>query len=1235
MAPTAPVLAVLVCHDGEAWLPEALGALGRLTVGPRRVVAVDTGSRDSTADLLRSSNRVDVVLDLPRDTPFGSAVAAAVADADRRWGRGADRGSGDWLWVLHDDAAPEPSCLDVLLSVAEASPAVAMLGPLQLDWDDPRLVVEAGLSTDASGHRQTGIGSDELDLGQFATNSEVLAVGSAGALVRRREWDALGGYDSAFGLLREDLDLGWRINRAGGLVLCVPSARLHHARAATTGARDLDAAGTGGGLRTTDRRNGMLTVLANGSGPAYATGLVRLPLLAVLRAIGFLLLRRPRAANAELGAMGRLVADLADLREARRRRQAPGVAAGAAGDVRGLLTSRTTRLRNAVSGGLASIVRNRVRDDLDLGRLPDWADRPARAPASAAAAAEGPEDGALLVGQGALPAGVTAPKRSARRKAGLRRPGGESVAVSLAGPPVGGDAGPTELIGGPRSGRHRSATDAADPAGPEAATALVGLPAPRDPHGPPVAPEPDPRLVVVPVTPGRVLRELLLAPPLLLVLALTAVSLLAQRSRLGLDLAGGRLRALPELGPLWSAYLAEWHPVAGGTAAPASAALAVIGVLGGVLWPVAGSSGPAVAVSLLVLGALPLAGLAAYVATRPIRVGRVLRALAAAVYALLGIAGAAVSQGRLDGVVVVVLLPLVLAGVAAVLRGSRTASAGEGDRGRRTSWWSAAAGTSLLLAAVSAFAPLVHLLVLVVVVVGFVVVPAPLGSAKRRAVALAAVVVLPVLLLLPWPSTLLRAPQVLLHGTGTPVAERFASTLDVLSLDPGGAGSLPVVGLIVLVVAVGGALLAPRRSMVPGLAVMLLGIVAAGIVGTVSLAPLSGGEPRPGWTGPALAFAACGALWALLSLVAEARVTPLGTLVTGRSGPRHRPAPRRLGDPAIDLGPDGVLSRVGGGARSAASRLGTTLGSRLRTRSSAGTAAAGSGRARGAAVPVAAAAGVALAVCAVLVGPAGPLTARPAPTLDPELAGRLASSGATVADVGLVPRPDGAGFALDADATRRAGAELPRYGDDDLVPVGAAPARLTRDVTALLSGDPATVQAGAAELATSGTAAVVLPDRGVAERAVGAGSPLLSPAAPTSDGRPVLTIGLPAAGAVILEPPVSDDATDAKAAPRRPSGISPLPAAPPSVGVLISPGADRRLVVLAAERESGWNATVGGAPVEIVPAWGHLVGVSVPAGGGPVVVDRDTTLRGLLLLLQLALVLFTVLSALPSRKRLD
>lgn len=1179
--PVAPVLAVVVCHDGEAWLPGTLDALARLTRRPRRVVAVDTGSADGTAGILAASNQVDVVLRMPRDTGFAEAVHTAVDDADRRWGRpgGAeqDRGSGDWLWVLHDDAAPEPSCLEVLLSVAEASPSAAVLGPLCLDWDDPRLVVEAGVSIDASGSRQTGIGADELDMGQFATNSEVLAVGSAGSLVRRREWDSLGGYDTALGLLREDVDYGWRVNRAGGLVLCAPSARLRHARGLTTRARPLDTAGVDPRFRATDRAHGVRTFLANCSSPAFVLGLLRLPVLAVLRAIGFLLVRRTRAAGAELAGLSRVLGSgpgLADLADARRRRSTGATALPR--ELRGLLTSRTTRLRNAVRGGLTSLVRGRLREELDLGRLPEWAEQSSRR--GAGAGAGDPDDDAggrrRAIGPEALPAGAALRRR---RTAGLRRPG-ESLAVALPGP--------------------RGPAGAGDPEPPTEAVAPIR---PSDPRP---APEGE-RVVYVPVTPGRVARELLLAPPLLLVVGLTLVSLVTQRARLGLDLAGGRIAQVPGLGELWSSYLAGWHPIAGGTGAPAPAALAVVGTLGG---PVAPLGGPPAAVSLLLLAALPLAGLSAYLATRELRVGRVLRALAGAVYALLGITAGAVAQGRLDGVVAVVLLPLVLAGVVAVLRGVRTA-------GRRGSWWSTAAGTALALGVVSAFAPLVHALVLVVVVIGFVLVPAPPRAARRRAMSLAVIVVLPVLLLLPWPTVLLAAPEVLLHGTGSPVAERFVGALDVLSLDPGGDATVPWAGLLLVLLAVGGALVAPRRSAVPGLALLLLGIVAAGVVGSFALPPLAGGDARPGWTGPALAFAACGALWSLLAQVAAARTEPLGRLIGRRDrADRVDRGPERRGESELDLGGTGVGGRIAGAVEG--------LAGRLRPRGSAG--ADRSARARGVAVPVVAVAVAALAVVTVLRGGSGALAAAPAPTLAPQVAGELAAAGARVVVV-----------SRDPDTTRRAGPQLPRYGDDDLAPVASAPARLQRDVRALLSGDPATAQAGVAELATGGTGLIVLPDDATARSVRAAAGPLLTDAPPTSDGRPTARVALPVAGAVLLEPPISDDAGDARAAPRRPAGLTTVPSDLPAVAVRISPGADRRLLVVAAELESGWTAAVGGAPAEIVPAWGHLVGVPVPSGGGAVVVERDETTRLLLLLLQLALVLFTALSALPSRKRLD
>ncbi|WP_433035942.1 glycosyltransferase [Actinomycetospora sp. CA-053990] len=562
MAGTSPVLAVLVCHDGEFWLPTALDSLARLTRRPRWVIAVDTGSVDGTSGLLAASNQVDVVLRMPRDTGFAEAVHTAVDDADRRWGRNADRGSGDWLWVLHDDAAPAPDCLEVLLSVADASPSAAVLGPLCLDWDEPRLVVEAGVSIDASGSRQTGIGADELDMGQFATNSEVLAVGSAGSLMRRREWDGLGGYDTALGLLREDVDYGWRVNRAGGLVLCAPSARLRHARALSSRTRPLDTAGVDHRYRATDRAHGLRTFLANCSSPAFVLGLARLPVLAVLRALGLLLVRRARAAGAELAGLSRVLGSgpgIADLADARRRRSTGATALPR--ELRGLLTSRTTRLRNAVRGGLTSLVRGRLADELALGRLPEWAERESREDGSTGGPAADGGDAARrpAVGPGALAVGAALP-RSTRRTAGLRRPG-ESLAVALPGPRAPADAA--------------QATPAPTPT--PRAEGRAGAPA-QAWEDPPTAP--GERVVVVPVTAGRVARELLLAPPLLLVVGLTVIALITQWSRLGLTLAGGRIAEVPGLRELWSSYLAVWHPAAGGTGAPAPAALAVVGVLG-------------------------------------------------------------------------------------------------------------------------------------------------------------------------------------------------------------------------------------------------------------------------------------------------------------------------------------------------------------------------------------------------------------------------------------------------------------------------------------------------------------------------------------------------------------------------------------------------------------------------------------------------------------------------------
>ncbi|MBP2339105.1 GT2 family glycosyltransferase [Saccharothrix coeruleofusca] len=1104
---TAPVLAVLVCHDGARWLGEALAALRDQRPRPRHVLAVDTGSLDGTAELLAEASAgpdrlVDGVLPLSRDTGFAEAVHAAVDHAVRRWGD-----PGSWIWVLHDDCAPEPDCLSALLTAAEVAPSAAVLGPLALDWADPRLVVEAGLSTDASGHRQTGIGGVALvgsfgsfGQGAFEQSTEVLAVPSAGSLIRRAAWESLGGYDRALPLLREDVDFGWRANRAGHLVLSVPVARMRHARAVGRGERGLDAvpAPPGPTPRGVDRAHGLRTFLVNCSALSYVLGLPRTVLLLLLRALGFLLLRRFSDAQAEVAALRYLFGGRAGLRAGRAARPHKG-------GVPGLFTSRITRLRNAIRDASAYLVRRRVQADAALGRLPETAPRhPSEV------------DGPRPVGPQALPAGALSRRRPVRATGGLRRP---ATAVPVSAAPVSAVPVTAELPSG------------------------VSRPSPR-PRPSPVprgTPAPAPGIVFVEVDRARVLRSVVLGPPLLLALLLTAFGLLANSARLGLDLAGGRLLPVPDLAGTWSAYLAAWHPVAGGTSAPAPAALAVLGVLG-VL------GGPQFAVAALLLGDAPLAGLAAYAATRRLPVRRPVRAVAAAAYALLPPATSAVAQGRLDAVVAHVLLPLVLAGLMAVLRG-----------GTGAAWLPVASGTALALAALGAFSPLAHGLVAVAALVGFVLVPGRVGDGRRRVAGLFIVVLLPLALLLPWPAVVIQHPSVLLHGVGAHLAPAGVGVADLLALRPGGPGALPFAGAVVVLAALAAVVLRPSRAMLPGAAALVAAAFAVIALLAVPVTPLTGGAAEPGWTGVPLVIAGWGLLWVVL---AAAR----------RDLPPVRWPVRRLASAAALVG---VLALA----------------------------------------------------CAGFAGlRQGPLRAEAA-RLPSTVQRELPSTGRSVLVLGA--------------PTRQVGGRLPAFGDDDLVPTPTSAARLERWRRDLTGGSAEAARVALTQAAASGVAFVVPEDRESARRLRDAAGELVSEAPPLSDGRPVLRVRQAAGGAVLLspelarrartggDPPADQDAPGTAPVEAGSVEAGSVEAGPPELGVRVSEGPQGRLLVVAAEDEPGWRATVDGDPAPVVRAWGHLVAVPVPATAADVRVEAPGATRDLLLLLQAAAALLTVWMAAP------
>lgn len=218
----------MVAHNGSDYLPRTLAALAGQTRPADLAIGIDTGSQDNSAALLeRALGEANVTVASAGKTGMGAAVNAGLA-ALAPWHPEAPDAGSEWIWLLHDDAAPAPEALAELLYAVERAPSVTVAGCKQLDWDANRRLIDVGLSTSRWAERLTLIEADELDQGQYDGRSDTFAVNSAGMLVRRDIWELLKGFDPALPGTGDDVDFCWRNRLAGHRVVVVPSARMFH-----------------------------------------------------------------------------------------------------------------------------------------------------------------------------------------------------------------------------------------------------------------------------------------------------------------------------------------------------------------------------------------------------------------------------------------------------------------------------------------------------------------------------------------------------------------------------------------------------------------------------------------------------------------------------------------------------------------------------------------------------------------------------------------------------------------------------------------------------------------------------------------------------------------------------------------------------------------------------------------------------------------------------------------------
>ena len=278
-----------------------------------------------------------------------------------------------WFWLLHDDSAPAEDCLERLLTAATNARSVGIVGPKQVGWDNPELLLEVGLRATASARRANDIVPGEVDQGQHDDRSDVLAVGTAGALIDRAVWEEIGGIAPWLGPFGDGLELSRAARLAGYRVIVEPTAVIRHRRASYLGLRRpasvshssdaqprTDAEAIEVTLPEPDpersfraRRSAQLTNWAAFSTRPIGLLLTWFVILGLMRSLWRLASKAPALAGDELGAALAVAGRSRRVRAARRRlaqhTKAPASALGrlyvTASEIRGVRHDRTRQER--------------------------------------------------------------------------------------------------------------------------------------------------------------------------------------------------------------------------------------------------------------------------------------------------------------------------------------------------------------------------------------------------------------------------------------------------------------------------------------------------------------------------------------------------------------------------------------------------------------------------------------------------------------------------------------------------------------------------------------------------------------------------------------------------------------------------------------------------------------------------------------------------------------------------
>jgi len=308
-----PIVTVVISNqNGVQWLPRCLESVRRQTIAERiEIVFVDNVSTDDSVPLARKlldGFPQATIIENKEDLGFTGGM-----------NKGAFAAKGDSVFLLSNDTWLEEDCLEQLVRVVTEHNADAAM-PLVMDYADNTI--------------QT-LGADGLDLFGLPSitwppeakvrgeTTEILMAAGCGYWARTDFFKKVEGFDEGHFMFAEEADLSWRIWIAGGKLIRVPAARMHHRGAAgvnPAGETKIIESRTSETKRYLANRNNLLMILKNSQHILLLLILTNVLLLFLEALVNLVLVRRwSYVRKSYLAAIADAFGMLGHVREWRRR----------------------------------------------------------------------------------------------------------------------------------------------------------------------------------------------------------------------------------------------------------------------------------------------------------------------------------------------------------------------------------------------------------------------------------------------------------------------------------------------------------------------------------------------------------------------------------------------------------------------------------------------------------------------------------------------------------------------------------------------------------------------------------------------------------------------------------------------------------------------------------------------------------------------------------------------------